>query len=68
MGMSRITLKVVINCEISFTDPERAPTEKECSDNATCCPTFEGSDHDDVLSKFQARLHGINLMMHRTKG
>ena len=36
---------------VSFPDPERTRTKKGSGDNATCCLTFEGRDHDDVIMK-----------------
>ena len=37
---------------VSFPDPERARAKKGSGDIATCCLTFEGRDHDDVISRF----------------
>ena len=41
---------------VSFQDPKHTHTKKGSSDNTTGYLTIHGCDHDDVISKFQAKI------------
>ena len=52
---------------VSFPDPERARAKKGSGDIATCCLTFEGRDHDDVISRFQMKMANSTCLMMPSK-
>ena len=47
--------------------PRPHARKRGSGDNATCCLTFEGRDHDDVISRFQMKMANSTCLMMPSK-